>query len=192
MTDTFIEISSPPCTNGEAIGSFLWSSTLSLAPSPIENQMYRESFLGTCPTTVNPIFPYIVTFTVTANLSYGLLCSLLNVIFCSNIRFPANSVWEYMVPSQSCVGPKVVSYGDVTMYLMLLNASLLYLCCFGLLKPLQCNKISNPWIFESKRKKLLTSFSYYLHSFWSFTDNKRHVAAEVLEKIWKSFCYGSL
>ena len=69
VTDTFIGISNPPCTNGEAIGFFWWTSASTLAPSPIKNQMYQESFLGTRPTTINPIFPFIMIFPVTANLS---------------------------------------------------------------------------------------------------------------------------
>ena len=51
-----------------------------------------------------------------------------------------------MVPSQSCVELKIVSHSDVTIYLMLLNASLFWLCWFGLLKPLQ---FSNPRTFEN-------------------------------------------
>ena len=88
-----------------------------------------------------------------------------------------------MVPSQYCVELKLLSHSDVTIHLMLLNASSFWLCCFGLLKLLQCNKKSNPRTFESKRKKLLTIFSYYLHSFHSFTKSKRNVASEVLQKI---------
>ena len=42
--------------------------------------------------------------------------------FLYNIRFPANSVWVYMVPSQSYAELKVFSHSDVTIYLMLLNA----------------------------------------------------------------------
>ena len=54
-----------------------------------------------------------------------------------------------MGPSESCVELKFASHRDVTIYLMLLNASLLWLCCFGLLKPMQFNKNSNPRTFEN-------------------------------------------
>ena len=33
-----------------------------------------ESSLGMCPTTINPLFPFIVTLPVTANFSKRLLC----------------------------------------------------------------------------------------------------------------------
>ena len=97
-----------------------------------------------------------------------------------------------MVPSHSCVELRVVNHSDETIYLKLLNTSSFWLCCFGLLKPLQCNKNLDLRTFKSKRKRLLTIFSYYLHSFHSFTNNKRHVPAKVLQKIWKRFCFGFL
>ena len=54
-----------------------------------------------------------------------------------------------MIPSQSCIELKVVSHSTLKIYLMLLNASSIWLCCFGLLKPLHCNKNSSPRTSEN-------------------------------------------
>ena len=89
--------------------------------------IYRENSLDTCLATINSIFSFIVTFPATAKFVVEIIMLSLERYFLSNIRFPANSVWAYMVSFQSCVELKVVSHYDVTIYLMLLNPSLFWL-----------------------------------------------------------------
>ena len=136
LTDTFIGISNLSCTDGADIGFSLGNSVSNLAPFPIENQIYRENSL------------------VTWHFQRRQICrrgyyALSWTLFYVQIRFPANSVWVCMVPSQSCVELIVVNHSDVKTFLTLLNASSFWLSCFGLLKPSQCYKNPNPRTFEN-------------------------------------------
>ena len=81
VTDTFTGISNSPCTNGEAIGFSLRTSASNLAPSPIENQIYRESSLGRCQQQLTLSFPSSWPFQRQQICLRGYY-SLLNVIFC--------------------------------------------------------------------------------------------------------------
>ena len=99
VTDTFIGISNPPCTNGEAIGFSLWTSASNLAPSPIENRYIERALLVRTQQQLTLSSLSSWPFQRLQLCCSGYYALYLERYFLSNIRFRANSVWVCMVPS---------------------------------------------------------------------------------------------